>query len=54
MKELVNYIVTSIVEFPEQVKIEEGENEKGKVLKLYVAESDLGKVIGKQGRTCLL
>lgn len=51
MKELVNYIVTSIVEFPEQVKIEEGENEKGKVLKLYVAESDLGKVIGKQGRT---
>ena len=47
MKELVNYIVTSIVEFPEQVKIEEGENEKGKVLKLYVAESDLGK----QGRT---
>ncbi len=38
-------------EIPEQVKIEEGENEKGKVLKLYVAESDLGKVIGKQGRT---
>ncbi len=54
MKELVNYIVTSIVEFPEVPMnriIEEGENEKGKVLKLYVAESDLGKVIGKQGRT---
>lgn len=51
MKELVKYIVTSIVEFPDQVQIEEGENEKGKVLKLHVAESDLGKVIGKQGRT---
>lgn len=51
MKELVKYIVTSIVEFPDQVQIEEGENEKGKVLKLHIAESDLGKVIGKQGRT---
>ena len=51
MKELVSFIVKSIVEFPDQVKIEEGENEKGKVLKLTVAESDLGKVIGKQGRT---
>ena len=51
MKELVNYIVKSIVEFPDQVKIEEGENEKGKVLKLSVAESDLGNVIGKQGST---
>ena len=39
MKELVNYIVKSIVEFPDQVKIEEGENEKGKILKFSVAES---------------
>ncbi|MDE7169271.1 MAG: KH domain-containing protein, partial [Mucispirillum sp.] len=45
------YIVKSIVEFPDQVDIREGENEKGKVLELRVAESDLGKVIGKQGRT---
>lgn len=51
MKELVTFIVKSIVEFPDQVVLEEGENEKGKVLRLQVADSDYGKVIGKQGRT---
>ena len=51
MNELVSFIVKSIVEFPDNVKIETGENENGHVLKLTVAESDLGKVIGKQGRT---
>ena len=43
MKELVSFIVKSIVEFPDKVTIEEGENEKGKVLKLTVAERQTGK-----------
>lgn len=51
MKELVRYIVTPIVEFPDQVDIREVEGDKAAVIELRVAESDLGKVIGKQGRT---
>ncbi|MBQ3033520.1 MAG: KH domain-containing protein [Deferribacterales bacterium] len=51
MKELVKYIVTPIVEFPEQIDTRETEGEKSTVIELRVAESDLGKVIGKQGRT---
>lgn len=51
MKELVKYIVTPIVEFPEQIDTREVESEKSTVIELRVAESDLGKVIGKQGRT---
>ena len=51
MKELVSYIVKSIVEFPDQVVITERNDEEGKILELRVAESDLGKVIGKKGRT---
>ena len=50
MKELVRYIVTPIVEFPDQVDIREVEGDKFTVIELRVAESDLGKVIGKQGR----
>lgn len=50
MKELVRYIVTPIVEFPDQVDVREVEGDKFTVIELRVAESDLGKVIGKQGR----
>ncbi len=52
MKELVHFIFSEIAEFPEQVKVTEKEGERGTtVLELRVAESDLGRVIGKQGRT---
>lgn len=51
MKELVRYIVSPIVEFPDQVDVREVESERAIVIELRVAESDLGKVIGKQGRT---
>lgn len=51
MIELVRYIASAIVEFPDKVEVSETEGEKGPVIELRVAESDLGKVIGKQGRT---
>lgn len=51
MKELVRFIVTPIVENPEAIDITEVDSEKGKVIQLRVAQSDLGRVIGKQGRT---
>lgn len=50
MKELVEVIAKSLVDFPEDVVVTETENEKGIVLELRVAQSDMGKVIGKQGR----
>lgn len=51
-KELLDYIVKNLVQFPEQVTIEEAEIEEGKklVLKLKVAKEDMGRVIGKEGR----
>lgn len=50
MKELVEVIAQSLVDFPEQVVVTEEETEKGTVISLKVAASDMGKVIGKQGR----
>ena len=50
MKELVEVIVKSLVDYPDQVVVTETENEKAIVLELRVAQSDMGKVIGKQGR----
>lgn len=50
MKELVEVIAKSLVDYPDQVVITETENEKAIVLELRVAQSDMGKVIGKQGR----
>lgn len=51
MKELVEYVVKSLVDNPDKVKIDEVEGEKTTVIELRVDSSDLGKVIGKQGRT---
>ncbi|AEI15593.1 MULTISPECIES: KH domain-containing protein [Flexistipes] len=51
MKELVEFIVKSLVDNPDKVLIEEVEGEKTTVIELRVDPSDLGKVIGKQGRT---
>lgn len=50
MKELVEVIAKSLVDCPEEVVVTETENEKSIVLELRVAQSDMGKVIGKQGR----
>jgi uncharacterized protein len=51
MKELVKYIAQALADYPDQVEVKEIEGEKTSVLELRVAPSDLGKVIGKQGRT---
>ena len=50
MKELVEVIAKSLVDFPDEVVGTETENDKTTILKLQVAQSDMGKVIGKQGR----
>jgi hypothetical protein len=51
MKELINYIAKALVDNPEQVDVSEVEGNRTSVLELKVAKEDLGKVIGKQGRT---
>jgi hypothetical protein len=50
MKELVEYIVKSIVAEPDSVTITEENSETGLLLKLEVAEDDKGRVIGREGR----
>ena len=50
MKELVEVIAKSLVEHPDEVVVTETENEKTILVELRVAPSDMGKVIGKQGR----
>ncbi|UCE51588.1 MAG: KH domain-containing protein [Desulfobacterales bacterium] len=51
MKELISYIAQALVDRPEEVKVTEVEGGQTSVLELKVAKEDLGKVIGKQGRT---
>ncbi|HLW77030.1 MAG TPA: KH domain-containing protein [Bryobacteraceae bacterium] len=51
MKDLVTEIAKALVDIPEEVSVREVEGEQVTVLELRVAPSDLGKVIGKQGRT---
>lgn len=51
MKEMIETIVKAIVDNPDEVSINEVSGEKTTVLELKVAQDDLGKVIGKQGRT---
>jgi hypothetical protein len=51
MKELIEYIARALVDEPDQVRVTEVEGERITVIELRVAPSDLGKVIGKQGRT---
>lgn len=50
MKELVEVIAKALVDFPEEVVVTENQSEKAIVIELRVAQSDMGKVIGKQGR----
>ena len=51
MKELIELIAKALVDQPELVKVAEIVGEKTSVIELSVAKEDLGKVIGKQGRT---
>ncbi|MCF8067222.1 MAG: KH domain-containing protein [Desulfobacterales bacterium] len=51
MKELIKHIAQSLVDNPEEVDVSEVEGNQTSVLELKVAKEDLGKVIGKQGRT---
>ena len=50
MKELVEVIAKSLVDYPDEVVVTEKETDRAIVLELRVAQSDMGKVIGKQGR----
>lgn len=51
MKELIEMIAKALVDSPEQVVVSEVVGEQTTVLELRVAQTDLGKIIGKQGRT---
>lgn len=51
MRELIEHIAKALVDNPDQVKVSEVEGEVTSVIELRVAKSDLGKVIGKEGRT---
>jgi len=51
MRELIIILAQALVDHPEQVKVKEVEAEKQTVIELTVAKEDLGKIIGKQGRT---
>ena len=51
MKEMIGYIAKALVDKPEEVVVTEIEGEQTSVIELKVAKEDLGKVIGKQGRT---
>lgn len=50
MKELVEYIASSLVEHPEDVEVKEKKQDHSTILELSVNPEDMGKVIGKQGR----
>ena len=51
MKDLVKYIAQALVDYPEDVECTEVVGEQTSVIELRVAKDDLGKVIGKQGKT---
>jgi len=51
MKDFVEYIVKKLVDHPDEVKVSQIDSEKTVIMELSVKEGDLGKVIGKKGRT---
>ena len=53
MREFIAYIARQLVDQPDQVTIEEESNDDRIILKLRVAQPDIGKIIGKKGRTAL-
>lgn len=50
MKELLESIAKALVDYPDEVTVNEVEGEKSLILELRVSKDDMGKVIGKQGR----
>ena len=50
MKELLEAIAKSLVDYPDEVSVNEIEGEQSIILELRVSQEDMGKVIGKQGR----
>jgi predicted RNA-binding protein YlqC (UPF0109 family) len=50
MEDLLKYVAQALVEHPDDVSVTRVENENNITLELRVAESDMGRVIGKQGR----
>jgi predicted RNA-binding protein YlqC (UPF0109 family) len=51
MKELIEYLARALVNHPEAVEVKETQGDTASVLELKVAKEDLGRIIGKQGRT---
>jgi predicted RNA-binding protein YlqC (UPF0109 family) len=51
LRELIEFMAKALVDFPDQVQVKNIEGEQTTVIELKVAKEDLGKVIGKQGRT---
>jgi predicted RNA-binding protein YlqC (UPF0109 family) len=51
MKDLIGHIARALVDQPEQVRVTEIEGDQTTVIELKVAKMDMGKIIGKQGRT---
>jgi predicted RNA-binding protein YlqC (UPF0109 family) len=51
MKELVTYLAKALVNNPDEVEVSEIQGETAAILELRVAKEDLGRIIGKQGRT---
>lgn len=51
LRELIEYVAKALVDYPDQVHARQIEGEQTTVIELKVAKEDLGKVIGKQGRT---
>jgi predicted RNA-binding protein YlqC (UPF0109 family) len=51
MKEFIEYIAKNLVDEPESVQVDETSQDNKIVLKLHVSKNDIGKVIGKQGKT---
>ncbi|WP_448872005.1 KH domain-containing protein [Desulfobulbus propionicus] len=51
MRALIEFIAGKLVDHPEQIAVTQQEDEENLILELRVAQEDLGKVIGKQGRT---
>ena len=51
MKDLIEFVAGRLVDHPEQIAVTQQEDEENLTIELRVAQDDLGKVIGKQGRT---
>ena len=51
MKDLIKYIAQALVDDPDQVEVSEVEGHQISIIELKVAKNDMGKIIGKQGRT---